>query len=115
MFFQAAHQDIESHAQLIKSVVQLCQEYSEKILQLKKRRRKRSKTSLKSNDSPEAAVNCSTAATVPTCPTVTIGQVIEQRWHQLWLRSLEWQCFLEQLAWQSKRVKKVMLHPPSHI
>ena len=112
LFFQSAHQDIESHAQLIKSVVQLCQEYSEKLLQLKKRRRKR-KTSAKSIESPEAAascpstVNCSTAAAVPACPTVTIGQVIEQRWHQLWLRSLEWQCFLEQLAWKSKRLKKV--------
>jgi hypothetical protein len=100
--------DIESHASVIKSVVQLCQEYSDKFLPIKKRRKKR-RTS-ENAESSSSVVKSSTgapAAAVPACPAISIGQVIEQRWHQLWLRSLEWQCFLEQLAWKSNKTKKV--------
>jgi len=103
-FFQSAHQEIESHASVIKSLVQLCQEYSDKFLRGKKRRSKR-RTSATATATTTTVVT--TTAPVPPCPTVIIGQVIEQRWHQLWLRSLEWQCFLEQLLWKSKRIKKV--------
>ena len=110
IYFQSAHQDIESHAPVIKSLVQLCQEYSDKFLRGKKRRSKRrtsATTATTTTVSTTTTVATTTTAPVPTCPTVSIGQAIEQRWHQLWLRSLEWQCFLEQLLWKSKRIKKV--------
>ena len=38
---------------------------------------------------------------------LSIGRVIERRWHCLWLKSLEWQCFLEQLTWTPRLRKKV--------
>ena len=36
-----------------------------------------------------------------------VGRSIERRWHCLWLRSLEWQCYLEQLTWTPNIKKKV--------
>ena len=38
---------------------------------------------------------------------LSVGRVIERRWHCLWLKSLEWQCFLEQLTWTPRLRKKV--------
>merc|ERR1711993_96324 len=39
---------------------------------------------------------------------LSIGRVIERRWHCLWLKSLEWQCFLEQLTWTPRLRKRLV-------
>ena len=52
-------------------------------------------------------VACSSSANVKPPKLLSIGRVIERRWHCLWLKSLEWQCFLEQLTWTPRLRKKV--------
>ena len=100
-YFQAAHLEIESHGPLIKAVVQLCQQYSDKFFRSKKRKKR-------DRSQDRATATSSTGVTASdSCPTVSIGRAIEQRWHHLWLRSLEWQCFLEQLAWTSSKQRTV--------
>ena len=44
---------------------------------------------------------------------LSVGRVIERRWHCLWLKSLEWQCFLEQLTWTPKLRKKASKISPT--
>ena len=73
--FQAAHQEIKSHGQTIKSIVSICEQFSS-----------RSQQKRASNQD--------------------VGRSIERRWHCLWLRSLEWQCYLEQQTWTPTLIKK---------
>jgi hypothetical protein len=56
-------------------------------------------------------VACSSSANVKPPKLLSIGRVIERRWHCLWLKSLEWQCFLEQLTWTPRLRKKPILEP----
>ena len=78
--FQNLHRDIESHSQLIKTVLYQCGE----IDALRRQQRKR----LKENQRPAKQISV----------LLSVGKILEERWHCLWLRSLEWQCFLEQFT-----------------
>ena len=64
--YQVLQTDIESHGRVVKLVVGLCEELSENPGQY---------------DLQHA---------------VKVASGLERRWHQIWLRSLEWQCLLEQ-------------------
>ena len=41
---------------------------------------------------------------------LSVGKIIEERWHCLWLRSLEWQCFLEQFTHHKSKVRNQVFH-----
>ena len=79
-FFQVLHQDIESHSQLIKTVLVQCAQLAEKHKKKYKNRER------------------SAASHKRISILLSVGKIIEKRWHCLWLRSLEWQCFLEQFT-----------------
>ena len=64
--YQVRQTDIESHGRIVKLVVGLCEELSQNPGQY---------------DLQHA---------------VKVASGLERRWHQIWLRSLEWQCLLEQ-------------------
>ena len=64
--YQVLQTDIESHGRIVKLVVGLCQELSQNPGQY---------------DLQHA---------------LKVASGLERRWHQIWLRSLEWQCLLEQ-------------------
>ena len=64
--YQVLQTDIESHGRIVKLVVGLCEELSQDPGQY---------------DLQHA---------------VKVASGLERRWHQIWLRSLEWQCLLEQ-------------------
>ena len=86
--FQDLHRDIESHSQLIKTVLWQCGEIDAHRRQ--RRLRKFSKKSRQTSPSQELKDRISVL--------LSVGKIIEERWHCLWLRSLEWQCFLEQFT-----------------
>ena len=79
--FQVLHQDIESHSQLIKTVKDQCAQLAEQHRKKYKHRQQNSAISHKR-----------------ISILLSVGKIIEKRWHCLWLRSLEWQCFLEQFT-----------------
>ena len=79
-YFQVLHQDIESHSQLIKTVLVQCAQLAEKHKKKYKNRER------------------SAASHKRISILLSVGKIIEKRWHCLWLRSLEWQCFLEQFT-----------------
>ena len=89
--FQDLHRDIESHSQLIKTVLWQCGEIDAHRRQRQKRHRKR-----KSTNSSSSSVSQENHRLVSVL--LSVGKIIEERWHCLWLRSLEWQCFLEQFT-----------------
>ena len=64
--YQVRQTDIESHGRIVKLVVGLCEELNQNPGQY---------------DLQHA---------------VKVASGLERRWHQIWLRSLEWQCLLEQ-------------------
>ena len=64
--YQVLQTDIESHGRIVKLVVGLCEELSQNPGQY---------------DLQHA---------------LKVASGLERRWHQIWLRSLEWQCLLEQ-------------------
>ena len=133
--FQVAHADIESHGQLIKSVVQLCDKYSKRSHKQRSHDLNnvhRQRHSIRHQPRPpdsgpiqSSVVSCTEVSATndnnhPAKQTealsqlhtksprlLSVGRVIERRWHCLWLRSLEWQCFLEQLTWTPRLRKKV--------
>ena len=78
--FQNLHRDIESNSQLIKTVLWQCGELDAQ------RRHSSSCRKKKSTAAKRISV------------LLSVGKIIEERWHCLWLRSLEWQCFLEQFT-----------------
>ena len=81
LYFQVLHQDIESHSQLIKTVKDQCAQLAEQHRKKYKHRKQNSAISHKR-----------------ISILLSVGKIIEKRWHCLWLRSLEWQCFLEQFT-----------------
>ena len=87
IFFQVLHQDIESHSQLIKTVLLQCAQLAEKHKKKYKNRER------------------SAASHKRISILLSVGKIIEKRWHCLWLRSLEWQCFLEQFTSCSQKVR----------
>lgn len=66
--FQVLHRDIENHGKIVGSVVKLC-------------KRTDSKCNTTNNNNARRIANG-----------------LERRWHLLFLRSLEWQCYLESLS-----------------
>merc|ERR1719244_955876 len=64
--YQVLQTDIESHGRIVKLVLGLCEDLSHNPGQY---------------DVQHA---------------VKVAKNLERRWHQIWLRSLEWQCLLEQ-------------------
>ena len=111
LFFQAAHQEIKSHGQTIKSIVSICEQFSSSCSSsssVSKRsqfygkgppQRQSSLVVTPGGDNFSNNNNCLRGEDV--------GRSIERRWHCLWLRSLEWQCYLEQLTWTPNIKKKV--------
>lgn len=91
---QVLHRDIESRSQLIKTVLEQCSDLDAARSKHRSRRRKGS----------AAAGETSHKISVSL---LSVGKIIEKRWHCLWLRSLEWQCFLEQFT--SKQVRLPIL------
>ena len=81
--FQNLHQDIEAQNERIKTILELCATVDAQYAKRLKRRRLK-----------PPAKKCSVLQSV--------GKIIEERWHCIWLRSLEWQCFLEQFTHSSK-------------
>merc|ERR1719192_1943005 len=64
--YQVLQTDIESHGRIVKLVLGLCQELSED------------------------------PGLYDLQHAVKVARSLERRWHHIWLRSLEWQCLLEQ-------------------
>lgn len=89
---QGFQSDIEGQAPIIRSLLQLCQNYEQTFASQKPKTRSR-RLQLIERDNRRFFSN--------------IGGFIQNRWHHLWLRSLEWQCFLEQLSSQPVNNNKV--------
>lgn len=96
--FQAAHLEIKSHGQTIKSIVQICDEFlgHHRPLDSSNRHQRRASAPSTGHNHGHSDPN--------------VGRVIERRWHCLWLRSLEWQCYMEQLLWHPAIKSKVRSH-----
>ena len=92
--FQVVHREIKSHGQTIKSIVKICDEF------LGHRKFDSSEDGKKQQQRRRSSIVPSSSRNGHQDPNV--GRVIERRWHCLWLRSLEWQCYLEQLCWTPK-------------
>ena len=100
-FFQAAHQEIKSHGQTIKSIVSICEQFSSKRSHYcGKKHQAGTQPPPPPHQVPSCGQSCSSNKE-------DVGRSIERRWHCLWLRSLEWQCYLEQLTWTPNLKKKV--------
>ena len=91
--FQNLHQDIEAQNERIKTILELCATVDAQYAKRLKRRRLK-----------PPAKKCSVLQSV--------GKIIEERWHCIWLRSLEWQCFLEQFTHSSKLKVSQKTHQP---
>ena len=98
---QNLHQDIESQNERIKTILELCAQVD---AQYKKRLKRRKGTF--GTFVPPNPQKCSVL--------LSVGKIIEERWHCLWLRSLEWQCFLEQFT-QSSKLKQVSDEFSNHL
>ena len=92
-FCQNLHQDIESQNERIKTILELCATVDAQYAKRLKRRRLKP---------PPSHQKCSVL--------LSVGKIIEERWHCLWLRSLEWQCFLEQFTHHKSKVRNQVFH-----
>ena len=88
VLLQNLHQDIESQNERIKTILELCATVDAQYAKRLKRRRLKP---------PPSHQKCSVL--------LSVGKIIEERWHCLWLRSLEWQCFLEQFTHHNSKLK----------
>ena len=109
--FQIIQEEIDSHGKVLKSILRTCQESAanntsggvgqrqsdegakeeeeEEESPSKNRKKKRKKKKTASS----AALTAELANLLPEIES------LEDRWHQIGLRALEWQYFLEGLAW----------------
>ena len=111
LFFQAAHQEIKSHGQTIKSIVSICEQFSSSCSSsssVSKRSQFYGKVPPQRQSSLVVTPGGDNFGNNNNCLRgEDVGRSIERRWHCLWLRSLEWQCYLEQLTWTPNIKKKV--------
>ncbi|XP_040580932.1 uncharacterized protein klar isoform X2 [Lepeophtheirus salmonis] len=78
--------DIESHGRIVKSVLRLCEDLKKGEGELSPR---------------QQCLAQSKASYYDVDRAYRIAKGLEDRWHGVWLRSLEWHYFLEKLAWNS--------------
>ena len=110
LFFQAAHQEIKSHGQTIKSIVSICEQFSSSCsssASVSKRSQFYGKGPPQRQSSLVVTPGGDNFNNNNCLRGEDVGRSIERRWHCLWLRSLEWQCYLEQLTWTPNIKKKV--------
>ena len=76
---QVLQKDIESHGKIVKMVLTLCQDLT---------------------------IN---PGLYDLHHALKVAKNLEKRWHQIWLRSLEWQCLLEKWIQDKAHVSNIFL------
>ena len=105
LFFQIIQEEIASHGKVLKSILRTCQEHENRrrSSQQKEKQKQQQESPEKKKKQQQKKSSSSSSFCAELADLLPEIESLEDRWHQIGLRALEWQYFLEGLAWTEEQ------------